>query len=286
MVGMLLSCNNKIDIQGHRGCRGLYPENTLEAFEAALDMGVNTLEMDVVISKDKKVVVSHEAFFNHEISLTPQGQDITREEERKHNIFKLNYDEIIKYDVGSKNYPRFPLQKKIKTKKPLLSEVINLAKSYSLKHNRPLPYFNIEIKTEPDAGFNPSGEEFATLVYQDLKKANVLKNCIIQSFDHTYLNAFHTIAPSVHTAILVEDLNSPSYHLDKLNHKPKIYSPYFKLVDDEFIKEIKKYKMKIIPWTLNEVEDIDLMLLYKVDGIISDYPDRVKDRIKKLTHNP
>src|SRR5688500_5712530 len=104
----ILSCENlkmtntkptTMDKQGHRGCRGLMPENTIEAMLRAIDLGVNTLEMDVVISADKLVVVSHEPFFNHEISTKPDGKYVEANEEKSLNMYKMNYDEIRKFDV-------------------------------------------------------------------------------------------------------------------------------------------------------------------------------------------
>ena len=99
--------SRKLDIQGHRGCRGLLPENTLSAFKKAIDIGVTTLEMDVVISKDSQVVVSHEPWFNFEITTSSNGQTLSESEGHELNIFQMNYEAIVKYDVGIKNHPSF-----------------------------------------------------------------------------------------------------------------------------------------------------------------------------------
>jgi glycerophosphoryl diester phosphodiesterase len=101
----------EFDKQGHRGCRGLMPENTVPAMLNVLGMTVTTLEMDVVITKDKKVILSHEPFFNHEISTKPDGSYVTEAEEKSLNIYKMTYEEVKKYDVGMKPHPRFPQQK-------------------------------------------------------------------------------------------------------------------------------------------------------------------------------
>ena len=107
------SCNSEqsLDIQGHRGCRGLYPENSIPAFKKALDLGVTTLELDVVISKDKKVVVSHEPFMNHHIVLDPRGNEIAANDERSYNLFEMTYDSIKQYDCGTKGHQDFPFQR-------------------------------------------------------------------------------------------------------------------------------------------------------------------------------
>ncbi|MEO6637858.1 MAG: glycerophosphodiester phosphodiesterase family protein, partial [Ginsengibacter sp.] len=112
----LISCKNmvadKFDFEGHRGCRGLMPENTIPAMLKALDLGVNTLEMDVVITADKKVVVSHEPFFNHEITTLPSGKTFDEKDEMQYNIYHMTYDSVLKFDVGIKPNPRFQFQQK------------------------------------------------------------------------------------------------------------------------------------------------------------------------------
>ena len=134
-----------IDFQGHRGCRGLMPENTIPAFLKALELQVTTLEMDAVITKDGKVIISHEPFFNHEITTKPTGDSVTESEEKSLNIFTMNYDSVVKYDVGLKPHPRFPLQQKIPAIKPLLIDVIDTAENYCNKYKRNPVYYNIEI---------------------------------------------------------------------------------------------------------------------------------------------
>ncbi|MBT8230527.1 MAG: glycerophosphodiester phosphodiesterase, partial [Bacteroidia bacterium] len=129
MILVLFSCqennNMNIDIQGHRGCRGLYPENSIPAFTHALELGVNTLEFDVVISKDKEVIISHEPFMSHEICLDLNGEDISENQALSHNIYQLDYEEIRQYDCGSKYFNKFPEQKKLKVFKPSLDDLIN-----------------------------------------------------------------------------------------------------------------------------------------------------------------
>ncbi|HYK44667.1 MAG TPA: glycerophosphodiester phosphodiesterase family protein, partial [Parafilimonas sp.] len=95
------------DKEGHRGCRGLMPENTIPAFLKAIDLGVTTLEMDAVITKDGQVLISHEPFFNHEITTKPNGDTLRESEDRSFNIYQMNYDEVKTYDVGLKVNPRF-----------------------------------------------------------------------------------------------------------------------------------------------------------------------------------
>lgn len=271
---MLSACkpNLQMDVQGHRGCRGLYPENTLPAFQKAIDLGVNTLEMDLVISKDKKVVVSHEPFMNHEIALDVNGNEISKADEMSYKLYAMTYDSIKKYDCGSKPHPRFPKQQKIKVHKPLLDEVIDLAES----QNKKIQY-NIEIKSLPewDNVFTPTIEEFVALVLNVLNEKGIAKRVTLQSFDVRALEEIKRVAPEIKTAILIDENESIDDKLKLLSYKPEIISPYFELIDAAKVKNLHAEGFKVIPWTLNEPKDIKSMIDYHVDGIISDYPDRL-----------
>ena len=133
---LLLTVNSfsqEFDIQGHRGCRGLLPENSIVAMKKAVDLGVTTLELDVVISADHQVLLSHEPFLSHEICLDSNGNEIYENNEKSYNLYKMNYDEIRKCDCGSKIHPRFLSQEKVKTYKPLLSEMIDSVENYIQK---------------------------------------------------------------------------------------------------------------------------------------------------------
>ena len=129
--------HRNFDLEGHRGCRGLMPENTIPAMLKAIDLNVNTLEMDVVITADKKVVVSHEPFFSHEITTLPSGDTIEAKDEWQYNIFHMTYDSVKLYDVGLKPHPRFPSQQKMKAVKPLLADLIDAVEAYLIKTNQP-----------------------------------------------------------------------------------------------------------------------------------------------------
>ena len=156
---------NDFDIQGHRGCRGLMPENTLPAFQKALELDVTTLELDLAVSKDKQLVVSHEPYFRAGLSIDPSGKSITKEEELTHNLYQMPYDSIKKYDVGSLPDENYPEKENIRTYKPLLSEVVNKAQHYAFAFSKPEVQYNIEIKRSPDQDnvYHPAVEEFVTL---------------------------------------------------------------------------------------------------------------------------
>ncbi|MGZ5191032.1 MAG: glycerophosphodiester phosphodiesterase family protein, partial [Flavisolibacter sp.] len=225
-----------VDNQGHRGCRGLMPENTIAGMLRAIDLGVNTLEMDVVISADKKVVLSHEPFFNHEITTKPDGKYIDEPEERSLNIYKMNYDEIVKFDVGMKPHPRFPNQEKIKAVKPLLSDLIDSVENYCKSKKINQPYYNIEIKSESstDGIFHPAPKEFTDLVISVIRNKGIEKRINIQSFDFRPLQYLRQQYPSFNIAMLIEgdDKRSFDEQLTQLGFVPEIYSPEHIIVNE------------------------------------------------------
>lgn len=273
MTISISNSHSQIDVQGHRGCRGLFPENSIPAFQKALDLGVTTLELDLVISKDEKVVVSHDPFMNHEIALDINGKTISEAEEKSFNLYKMTYDSIKKYDCGSKPHPKFPEQQKIKTYKPLLEEVIDLAEN----HSKQTILYNIEIKSLPawDLVYTPKVEEFVALVLDIIKVKGIENRVTLQSFDIRTLEEVKIKAPSMVISLLVDEFESITFKLKSLSFKPEIISPYYKLITKKRVKRLHKKELKVIPWTLNDEKDIKAMIDFKVDGIISDYPDRL-----------
>lgn len=269
--------NVGFDKQGHRGCRGIMPENTIAAMIRALNLGVTTLEMDVVVTKDKKVVLSHDPWFSEEITTKPDGTYMGQREERKFNIYWMTYEQVKTFDVGLKPHPRFPDQEKIKAVKPLLTEVIDSVKQFMMASRRPMPFYNIETKIVPefDDVFNPKPEEFIELLVAVIKEKGIEDNVIIQSFDFRTLRYLHQKYPAIKTAMLIEDYDQRTFkeQLDSLGFKPTIYSPAYQIVNDKLIKNCHKQKIKIIPWTVNTKEEILSLKKMGVDGIISDYPD-------------
>lgn len=265
------------DKQGHRGCRGLMPENTIPAMLKALDLGVTTLEMDISISKDKKVFLSHEPFFNHEITTKPDGSSIAEKDERSYNMYQMNYDSIIKYDVGMKHHPRFPKQEKIKAIKPLLSDVFDAVKKDMMTRRRPFPYYNIETKTMPatDNVYHPAPADFVELLMTVIKENQMEDHVIIQSFDIRTLQYLHKKYPNIPTALLIEDTDTRTWweQVTELGFHPAIYSPHYSLVNEALILHCRNYKTKVIPWTVNDKKKIEELKAMGVDGIITDYPD-------------
>ncbi len=265
------------DKQGHRGCRGLMPENTIPAMEHALGMGVTTLEMDISISKDKKVFLSHEPFFNHEITTKPDGSFIEEKDEKNYNMYLMDYTDIITYDVGMKPHPRFPQQQKMKVVKPLLADVFATIKQEMMTRKRPYPFFNIETKTLPatDNTYHPTPAEFVELLMKVIKENSMEDFVIIQSFDFRTLQYLHKNYPTVKTAMLIEDFDKRTFEeqIKDLGFLPSIYSPAYVLVNEALVNKCHQQKIKIIPWTVNDKTKMAELKALGVDGIISDYPN-------------
>lgn len=265
--------SKEFDLQGHRGARGLFPENTIEGFLAAIDLQVNTLEMDVVISKDKKAVVSHEPWISSVICSDADGNPVS--EGKELNMYQLKYDEIASYDCGSLPHPDFPLQAKMPVRKPLLSEVVEAVNARIDSLELEQVSYNIEIKSTPEGDniYHPEPAEFCQLVYDQIVESGIKERTIIQAFDERSLQAMKKIDSSIPVAWLIYETQGFENDLEKLGFTPEIYSPYYKLVDENLVQSCKANNIQLIPWTVNDEDDMIELLELGVDGIITDYPD-------------
>lgn len=274
-VFLNMNCNSPklIDIQGHRGCRGLLPENTIPAFLKAINLGVHTLELDVAISKDNIVVVSHEPFMSRTICLDVQGNEIPESDDKKYNLYQMTFDSIKQFDCGTKFHPRFTEQEKIKTYKPSLDEVIKRAKTKNQKIK-----FNIEIKSKPeyDNIYTPKPDEFVALVLDVINENNIFNETNLQSFDLRVLEEIKKQSPKMRVALLVDEDEDLWNKMAKMTYLPEIISPYYKLLNKKMVRNLKTEGFEVIPWTVNEIDEMKLMIDFEVDGIITDYPDRLK----------
>jgi len=252
------------------------PENTIPAMLHAVDLGVNTLEMDAVITSDRQVILSHEPFLDHEISTKPNGSYVTESEEKGLNIFTMTYQEVSLFDVGMKPHPRFPQQEKMKVSKPRLSDVIDSVEAYTTNKKLPPLFYNIETKSKvaTDNIYHPEPAEFVESIMKIIKDKKIEARTIIQSFDVRTLQYLHKKYPHIKTALLVENSESLEQNVSKLTFTPTIYSPEFSLVTPSLVKLCHEHHMRILPWTVNDVSKMKELKEMGVDGIITDYPDR------------
>jgi glycerophosphoryl diester phosphodiesterase len=267
---------SQIDIQGHRGARGNLPENTIDAAIFAVRQGVKTVELDVVITKDQQVIVSHEPWFSFEFASHPDGKPVREAEQFNLNIYRMDYDSTQKYDVGKRVNPRFPDQQPLSATKPLLTSLLTQVQQHVQYNNLKPIYFNIEIKSDPrgDLLYHPDIETFTELTIAAIR--TVLSDDLynIQSFDTRTLKYLNQKYPSIRQAYLIEQMHGKTIQtlVEELGYKPQIISPYHGLVDTDMIQYCKINNMQLIPWTINDPDTMRKLVEQGVDGIITDYP--------------
>lgn len=267
----------RVWVEGHRGSRGTHPENTIPAFDEALRAGVDVLEFDMGVTKDNIVVVSHDPHVSPAICLGPGGKRL----DAPVAIRSLTLKELKEYDCGSLKNPRFPEQTPVPgTRIPTLDEVLSHVKA-SEHPAAARVRFNIETKISPgEPELAPAPAEFARLAAAVLRKHGVEKRTVVQSFDYRTLIEMKKIAPSVKTAQLTtENLLDPDSVAR--GSKADIWSPYFRWINADIVGKAQKSGITVVPWTLNSEEEWDRAVSYGVDGIITDYPAKLIEHLKK-----
>lgn len=263
------------DREAHRGGRGLMPENTIPAMLNTIDLGMETLEMDTHITADGKVIVSHDEYINPLFSLTPDGKDIPKEDGRKYILYKMNYADIARFDVGLKFYSKFPQQKKIKASIPLLADLIDSVQEHIKTTGKRQVFYNIETKSSEkgDGKVNPDPETFVKLLMGVIEHKKIIPWVVIQSFDKRTLQIINKKYPDVRTSWLVDNKKTTTENLNELGFKPFIYSPNSKMVTADVVKECHAQGIKVLPWTPDTKEELDALKALGVDGVITDYPN-------------
>lgn len=267
------------DFQGHRGARGLLPENTIPSFLKALEYPITTMEFDLVVSADSQLVISHEPWFHHDISTAPDGSPVSPPQAPEFNIFGMDYDEIAAFDVGQRGNPRFPEQQPMPAVKPLMREAIEAIEAQVAEMNREPVLYNIEMKSTPEwtGSYVPEPETFARLLYEELRELDMLERVFIQSFDVRTLQAMRQIDENLPLVLLVENDRGVASNISQLGFIPEVYSPYFMRVDEAAVAQVQAEGMRLVPWTINEKEDMHRLIDMGVDGLITDYPDRATE---------
>ncbi len=275
------------DVQAHRGGMGLYPEESLAAMLNAVDLGVNTLEMDLCITQDKQVVLSHDKFFHPRYSIRPDGTPVEVGDERVY-LWTLPYEEILKWDVGSKPNPDWPEKQCIPAQKTLAAEVIDAVEAYTKEHHLAPMKYNIEIKSDPDCeegreGIDwPEYHEFTDLCMEMLEARGLGDRLIIQCFDERALNYIHKEYPGHILSYLVEGWETDyDEYMSKLDFMPEWLSPPYENVDQELMDRAHKDGMKVVTWTVDDKDEMRRLIGLGVEGIISNYPNRLLEVVKE-----
>lgn len=266
---ILLSQTSNFVVEGHRGARGLFAENTIEGFKQTLKLGVHVLEMDVVISKDMKVVVSHDQWFKKNICKNATGS------KKKYYLYSMNYNEIRTFDCGSKHNKKFPPQKNFAAPKPLLSELLDSLEQFAKRENLPLPFYNIEIKStkKGDGKIHPKVEVYTKLVYDEISNHHVEARTNFQSFDVRPLEIMKQLNSTLSIALLSLNVSGAKKSLKKLSFKPDTYSPLYLFTRKRTVNYCHDNGVKIIPWTVNSPKKMLKMKSLGCNGIITDYPN-------------
>ena len=279
LMGGCKSAEEKIPVvHAHRGGAALYPENTIPAMIHAVDLGVPVLELDLHVTLDSQIVVSHDAFFNSIKALTPQGDTIPKDQMKNYKLYHMTYDSICKYDVGNRVNPSFPLRKNLKCVVPLVSTLIDSVETY-VKHNgKAAVSYNIEIKSDPakDGIFSPDYRTFADLCMKVLLSKELGDRLLVQCFDVRTLNYLHQKYPSVRLSYLVEDhVASFDEQLARLNFTPQVYSPEHDILTEEVVRKAHAKGIEVAPWTVDDQKEILRLKKLGVDAIITNQPDSV-----------
>lgn len=261
--------------EGHRGGRGLMPENTIPAMHHAIDLGVTTLEMDTHVTKDQQVVVTHDDYLSPAFMLDPDGAEIPKTDSRKYAVFQMDYARLKQFDLGSKFYEAFPRQKKMKSYIPRLEELIDSVQQYIKESGKKQVFYNIETKCSPegDGLLNPDPEAFVKLLMDVIEKKEIAPFVVIQSFDRRTLQVLHKKYPQIKTSYLIANKKSFEQNISDLGFNPFILSPVYQMVNAELVKKCHDLGIKVIPWTVNTTTEIATLKALNVDGIISDYSD-------------
>jgi glycerophosphoryl diester phosphodiesterase len=297
---MVSTATHAFDLQGHRGARGLKPENTLEAFATALEIGVTTLELDLAMTRDGVLVVSHDSLLNPDHTRGPDGQFLGQQGPA---IRSLSLDEVKRYDVGrlkpgTAYAAAFPQQQGTDGARiPTLAEVFELVRHKGADHVR----FNIETKLTPTSGADtPDPETFASAFAAAVREAGLTARTTIQSFDWRTLVVMRRIAPEIERVCLTMDGGtgdtlqrgrpgaSPwtaGFDIDDVGGSTprlvsaagcSVWSPVFREVTAEALADAKSLGLRVIPWTVNDRSDMARLIALGVDGLITDYPDRLR----------
>lgn len=264
-------------VHGHRGSRGTAPENTLPAFEAALLAGADVLELDLGVTKDGAVIVSHEPKVTPERCLGPEGAKV----DKPLPIRELPLAELRKYDCGAIANPKFPRQIAVPgTPMPTLDELFAFVAKSGFENADRVEY-NIETKIFPsEPELTPPPAEFARLVVEVIKKHKLEKRVMVQSFDVRTLKAVKKLAPAVRTSQLTyEELLDIVPALKAAG--TDIWSPNYKWITPEAVKEAQAAGLKVAPWTINDKRAWDLAIAAGVDAIITDYPADLVDYLQE-----
>ncbi|MFZ4784174.1 MAG: glycerophosphodiester phosphodiesterase family protein [Flavobacteriales bacterium] len=266
---------NRVEIflQGHRGFRGRFPENSLEAARAAIQLGVDAIELDVVVSADGKMIVSHEPYMCHTLCTKPDGGAISESESQDLNLFKMSAAEIAKYSYGVLPYSKFPDQQKMVCHK---LDLISFCKQLLESDEMYLPQLTIELKSaeKTDSIFHPAPKEYVDAVLRNIDLIDERWPIAIQSFDLRLLKELDQ--RGVELPLIALNDNSEldiDAICEQLNFVPDGYGPHFDMVNAELVNDCAELGVDLSVWTVNDLDEAERLFGLGVRNFITDFPD-------------
>ncbi|MBQ0079933.1 MAG: hypothetical protein KBS95_00075 [Alistipes sp.] len=262
------------EIQAHRGGAGLYPENTIDAMLNAIRLGITVLEMDVQFSKDGVAVVSHDAYFHYRYSTRPDGTAVEKND-KKHFLYRMNYDDIEKWDVGKRKSEAWPKKKCIPASKPKLEELLEKCENAAKKKGFTLTY-SVELKSRAgkyEGKLWPEYRIYVDRTVEIFSQKGLLDRVRLQSFDIRALEYLHEKHPDVQTVYLVKTNKEDSMEevLSRLSFTPTWFSAQY--LDKQIVQKAHLKGMKVIPWGMNSPERFLEILDMGADAMMTNYPN-------------
>lgn len=253
---------------GHRGSRGYYPENTIIAFQKAIEQGADGIEIDVVVNKDRQLVISHEPYFKSEFCTGPNGQAIKNE--KQYNMYTMTQKEISAFDCGSIGNPKFPEQQKVSAIKPLFQDFV---KEVITKPT--ILLFEIKSETKEYGISQPHPKEYVEIILDEVKNYPFPEQLIFMCFDANLLNELHKQAPNVKIVYLTYLPKSAEKQQKDLTFKPYAFGMFYPTAKKRDVNYTKNNNIQLFCWTVNEVKHAEKLGKLGVDALITDYPKRI-----------
>lgn len=270
--------------EGHRGAKGLMPENTIPAMIKAVQHNADFIEVDLYVTKDGQLLVAHDPYPNIRHTTYEDGREITAEEAKTFVWHQMNYEDIQKFDVGSKKYEGLDEQENLKVSMPLFGDLIDSVEAYTKAHGLKPVIYNIELKSSAHydtIGYNATPEVLVDKTIELMKSKDVGDRYYIQSFDKRALIYTKQKYPNVPIGFLTGDPNvSMQQHLDELGFIPDMYIPAAGITTKELVDSAHAKGMKFVNWTVNKPEEMQKLIDWGVDGIITDYMNRLDSVVK------
>lgn len=263
------------EIQAHRGARAFFPENTVQAFCKAADLGVRVIELDLLVTGDHQLVVSHDPWIGAPHCTVPDGRPLEEKDRECFCLYNMPYAEISAFGCGLPD-PHFPQQQGIEACKPLLSDVFRQVDAHMLARRLPgRMIFNIELKSWPgrDKELHPPPEVYAFLVVEEIRRSAMASRVRVQSFDGRLIREVRRRYPELCYGLLVDEESRFGNFTVETGFVPAYVNPYFSLLSPELLERLHSEGVRVVPWTVNTPEDMLRLKCMGADGIITDHPE-------------